>query len=258
MNTKRKKSAPDPELESTSTQGVDEPFTIHPVALKFPSLPEEERAELKESIRKFGQFDPIIVDPDTNQILDGRNRLEICQELGVKPKIARFDHLKDRVSPEEYIFDVNMKRRHLTTSQRAAIAAEFANMRQGTRTDLEPSDNCPEVSLEKASELLKVSRKSVSRAKKVKEEDPDTFAKVKSGGVSLNSAVNSVETNRAEQSQQRQKKLRSVPKYDHRKLEKDWSKFWSKFLARYQQGSWAEIRRFAQDAILAEMEERPS
>ena len=93
------------------------------------------------------------------------------------------------LTPEEFIFDTNMKRRHLTESQRAAIAAEFANMRQGERTDLEPSDNCPKVSQQKAGELLKVSSKSVSRAKKVKEKDPGTFAKVKSGDVSLNAAV---------------------------------------------------------------------
>ena len=179
-----------------STQSPACQYSVHPVALKFPPIPPDQYAELKESIRRYGQFDPIII-TDDGQILDGRHRYQACLELGIAPKTALFSMLdgaeKKKLTETEFIFDANMKRRHLTESQRAAIAAEFANMRQGDRTDLEPSDNCPKVSQQKAAELLKVSSKSVGRAKKVKEKDPATFARLKSGDVSLNAAVQSIE-----------------------------------------------------------------
>jgi hypothetical protein len=169
-------------------------YTIHPVALKFPELPPDEFEALKESIRKHGLFEPIIVNGD-GVILDGRHRYQACLELNRPPMMFNFADVKgaDNLSAEEFIFDSNMKRRHLSESQRAAVAAEFANMRQGERTDLEPCNNCDKVSQEKAGELLKVSRGSVSRAKKVKAKNPEAFNKVKNGEVSLNAAVKSVE-----------------------------------------------------------------
>jgi len=52
----------------------------------------------------------------------------------------------------------NIHRRHLSTRQRAAIAAELANMRSGHRTDL--GQNCPRsdpaISIEQSAELMQV------------------------------------------------------------------------------------------------------
>ena len=186
----------DPPQAETPPPPKQDEYTIHPVALKFPQLPPEEFAALKESIRTLGQFEPIIID-DSGAVLDSRHRYLACRELGIAPRIVKFVEVqgstKTTLTAEEFIFDSNMKRRHLTESQRAAVAAEFANMRQGERTDLEPCNNCDKVSQEKAGELLKVSRGSVSRAKKVKAKDPEAFAKVKVGDMSLNAAVKAVE-----------------------------------------------------------------
>jgi hypothetical protein len=193
-----------PKNSNSSADSVKKPapaqqgeYKIHPVALKFPPLPSVEFAALKESIRDFGQFEPIIIDGE-GVILDGRHRYQVCRELGVSPITTNFadfqGNAKVKLTAEGFIFDSNMKRRHLTESQRSAIALEFANMRQGERTDLEPSDKCPKVSQEKAGGILKVSAKSVGRAKKVKAKNPETFAKVKAGDISLNAAVKIVET----------------------------------------------------------------
>jgi hypothetical protein len=51
-------------------------------------------------------------------------------------------------------------RRHLNESQRAVIAARLANMRQGERTDLQPSANLQNVSQSTAAKLLNVSPQS--------------------------------------------------------------------------------------------------
>jgi hypothetical protein len=187
--------------DSQAQDGHDSPFafTIHPLAEKFPALSQKDFDELKESIRKYGLFEPIVAN-DKGQILDGRHRYKAITELGMvirhqdDPWLRLFEEEEEEgLTEERFIHDANMKRRHLTESQRSAIAAEFANMCQGERTDLEPSDNCPKVSQERAGELFNVSSKSVGRAKKVKAKDPETFAKVKAGGVSLNAAVKSVE-----------------------------------------------------------------
>ena len=169
---------------------------IHPSALKFPALSDEEYQNLKNSIKAHGLFEPIILGPG-GEIIDGRHRWKACIELGIEPFTSNFveqeDIATEKMSVEEYIFEANIHRRHLTESQRAAIAAEFADMRQGERTDLSPSDNCLKVGQRKAAELFKVSSKSVGRAKKVKAKDPETFAKLKSGNVSLNAAVKRLE-----------------------------------------------------------------
>jgi hypothetical protein len=47
------------------------------------------------------------------------------------------------------------------------VAARLANMRQGERTDLEPSANLPKVSQPDAAKLLTVSERSLRDAKAV-------------------------------------------------------------------------------------------
>ncbi|ARJ65140.1 hypothetical protein WV31_05435 [Magnetospirillum sp. ME-1] len=83
-------------------------------------------------------------------------------------------------------------RRHLTESQRAAIAAKLANMQQGARTDLEPSANLQSTSRADAAAMLNVSERSVNAAKKVQKADPALFAKVESGEVAVSSAERTV------------------------------------------------------------------
>jgi hypothetical protein len=59
--------------------------------------------------------------------------------------------------------------RHLNESQRAMVAGKLANMRQGERTDVQPSANLQKVRQDEAAELLNVSPRSVATAKKVQE-----------------------------------------------------------------------------------------
>jgi hypothetical protein len=61
------------------------------------------------------------------------------------------------------VISLNLHGRHLSESQRAMVAAKLANMRQGERTDLEPSANWQKVSIRRAAEILNVSERSVAR-----------------------------------------------------------------------------------------------
>jgi len=52
-------------------------------------------------------------------------------------------------------------------SQRAMVAGNIANMRQGARTDIKHRANLPEVSNAEAAAMMNVSERSVKSAKKV-------------------------------------------------------------------------------------------
>jgi len=90
----------------------------HKFADIFPMITGEELEQLKQDIKEHGLLQPIIL--FEGQILDGRNRFKACKEIGVNP--AFVDYKGDK--PLEYVISENLKRRHLTASQRAVIAVD--------------------------------------------------------------------------------------------------------------------------------------
>jgi hypothetical protein len=82
-------------------------------------MDEAELEELAQDIREHGLREPITLHPN-DQILDGRNRYRACLRAGVPP---RFVTWKDDGAPTSFVISLNLKRRQLTTSQRAMIAA---------------------------------------------------------------------------------------------------------------------------------------
>jgi DNA modification methylase len=68
---------------------------------------------LKNSISNKGLHLPIIINQD-NVILDGHNRLKICQELGIEPKFE-IKEFQDPLQEKEFIIEINLKRRHLNS-----------------------------------------------------------------------------------------------------------------------------------------------
>lgn len=79
---------------------------------KVPRLLPEERKLLKESIMINGQREEIIVN-QKGIILDGHTRFEICQELGIEPKIKVRQFL-NKEQEMDYVIDANLARRQLT------------------------------------------------------------------------------------------------------------------------------------------------
>src|SRR5689334_13996376 len=51
---------------------------------------------------------------DDGAILDGRNRFLACEEAGVTKRFRKFGDLKLKMSADQYAFEKNMERRHLT------------------------------------------------------------------------------------------------------------------------------------------------
>jgi ParB/RepB/Spo0J family partition protein len=91
---------------------------VHPVADLFPMLPDDELAELAESIGQRGLLHPIVVDAN-GRILDGRNRFAACQLAEIEPEFVTYRG----ADPDGYALAVNIARRNLTKGQIAMIAA---------------------------------------------------------------------------------------------------------------------------------------
>jgi ParB-like chromosome segregation protein Spo0J len=152
----------------------------HPACLLLPEMGEAEYRELVEDIRQHGQQQNIIVD-EHGVILDGRHRWRACQELGIQPWLTRRPGLSE-VEKVALVMCLNIHRRHLTTDQRAALAAELATMKSGTRTDLASiGARSPGLSDAQASKVMGVSERTVERAKRRMRADPEAHAKAKAG-----------------------------------------------------------------------------
>jgi ParB-like chromosome segregation protein Spo0J len=74
---------------------------------------------LKNSIRSKGLHLPLIINQN-NVILDGHNRLKICQELGTEPKLE-VKEFSDQSQEREFVIEINLKRRHLNSFQIAEL-----------------------------------------------------------------------------------------------------------------------------------------
>ena len=125
-------------------------FEVHPVAAMFPEFPPEEYANLRADIEAHGVRFPVVV--CGRWLVDGRTRLRACRDLDLEPPIRELDEGTDVV---EWIVSANVRRRHLSTSQRAVLAAQLADG-EG-------------VTLDHAAESLSVSRMSVARARAVRD-----------------------------------------------------------------------------------------
>ena len=91
---------------------------IHPLADTYPMLPEAEYRALRDSVANDGLQDPIARSSRTGEILDGRNRLRALDELGKRPRYVDVDG-----DPVVYILAQNERRRHMSPTQRLAVAA---------------------------------------------------------------------------------------------------------------------------------------
>ncbi len=182
---------------------------IHPLAELIPGMTDAEFADLKADIEANGQREPITI--YEGMVLDGRHRYRACEELGIET----FQKLYEGDSPATFVISLNVKRRSLTPSQRAAVAVEFLpeleaearkrkahpgnTNRLGPRSQSEKPN--PHRAREDAGDLVGVSGATVDRARRVKVRAPEIFEKVKSGEVSVRSADN----------QLRRKKPEAVP-----------------------------------------------
>lgn len=97
---------------------------LHRVARLFPDMTTQQFNDLVEDIRKNGQIEPILL--CSGKIADGRHRYKACNKLKIEAKTVRWEDVRPSkdASIVDYVISRNLRRRHLTKSQRAAIATE--------------------------------------------------------------------------------------------------------------------------------------
>lgn len=165
-------------VESTPPVGV----RWHEYADLFPWIEGPAFEELKADIAKNGVIEPIVF--LDGAILDGRNRYMAARALGIEyPRVEYSGN-----DPLGFVISVNLKRRHLTESQRAMVAAKLAKMPLGANQHTEGSENLPTQG--DAARLLNVSDRSIRTAKTVQEQGaPELVQAVETGKVSVSAAA---------------------------------------------------------------------
>jgi N6-adenosine-specific RNA methylase IME4 len=169
---------------------------FHEAASIFPLIQGDEFAELVADIQAHGLQEDITLHRD-GSILDGRNRYRACRTLGIDP---RFKTWKGTGSELQFVLSLNLRRRHLSTGQRAALGVDLlpafqeeARQRQrcgrgGILLPIKLSEAKGEAAAQVA-KLVMVSPAYVRRASALKSEFPDLFAQVRSGMLGLNEAM---------------------------------------------------------------------
>lgn len=167
----------------------------HPLANIFPLMEGQELDALVEDIREHGLREPIIITPDRT-ILDGRNRYRACLLSGAEPRC----HITNIPESEwaSYVVSLNLKRRHLTESQRATVAARLETMKHGRPG----KDANLHLSRADAAEMLNVSPRTVATAKKVIEDGAEELVEaVERGDVAVSAAAELVVLPKDEQAE---------------------------------------------------------
>ena len=184
-------------------------YEFHPFANVFPLLDGDDLGTLTEDIRENGQREPVIL--YDGKILDGRNRYRACVELGIP---AIFDHSKASNDEEALRESVsrNLRRRHLTPTQRALAGARLLPMFEEIareklvhcglnygakpgidyRTNQKPGAPVPQASDERdprardqAAAAVGAGARSVQSAKKVLNDAPDLVPALEAGHIQV-------------------------------------------------------------------------
>jgi len=176
---------------------------IHELANLIPHPSKEQRESLKEDIRLNGCLEAIIL--YEGKILDGRTRQGICIELGIKPKYKQYEF---KISPRAFVMAMGVYRRHLNSSQIAAIGvkellpeyeAEAHQRMQENAKRLNGNTNVvqmPPSTNGKSSELvakcLNISAKYIRDAKKISLEHPEFFQRILDGDLTITGAKSQI------------------------------------------------------------------
>ncbi len=183
----------------------------HPVASLFPLMGGQEFEDLVVDIDLHGVREPIWT--WQGQGIDGRNRVRALEEANVrredrgeKPWPLPKREWSGQGSLVAFVLSLNLHRRHLSTSQRALLAARSADMleeeaRQRRKSGQTlASDEAKGKSAAEAAKLTHTSTSSVERARQVlRNGSPSLVEAVQEGKVTVSRAASLAELPAEEQ-----------------------------------------------------------
>lgn len=187
--------------------GMAAKLIAHSAADVLPMMGDDEYAAFKADISAHGLREPIVL--HEGRIVDGRNRYRACRELNLEPTTTTWDAKGSLVS---FIASMNVHRRHLTSSQKAIIAAEYEPMfaaeakeRQhagkpanGTLANSLAKPSHSGRAAEQAAKATGTNRQYVTDAKSIKAKSPEIAAKIKSGELTIPQARKAVQNQERE------------------------------------------------------------
>jgi hypothetical protein len=183
-------------------------YEFHPCANFFPLLEGEEFQSLVDDIRENGLLQPGMM--YEGKILEGRNRYRACRVADVE---FRFEQYTGD-DPLGYVVSLNIKRRHLTTEQRAMLAAKLENLGHGGPRGQYANLHVAPMTRERTAALCNVSVRSVADARVVVDQaDPEFRERVEAGGIAIDNAALIVK----HVSPEKQRKLAKADNEDVRK-----------------------------------------
>ncbi len=166
---------------------------FHEVANLFPLIEGQAFDELVTDIREHGLQQPIWTYQD--KIIDGRNRYRACLEANVEPRYQEWDCKGSLIS---FAVSMNIRRRHLDSSQRAMIAvrslplyeAESAKRHGGDHKSEEYQDGKNSILISGASVGLAAkdfgtNEKYVQHAKDIMKHAPELEEHIANGTITL-------------------------------------------------------------------------
>jgi hypothetical protein len=104
-------------------------LSVHPVCAIFPTMNPGDLIDLQNDIQEHGLLNPVIV--HEGQVVDGRNRLNACLNANIDPVMQEWrDIYKGQQSLPDWIWSINVERRHLTDDQRVAAKVQFDGWKQ--------------------------------------------------------------------------------------------------------------------------------
>jgi N6-adenosine-specific RNA methylase IME4/ParB-like chromosome segregation protein Spo0J len=180
---------------------------LHKQAALVPDMTGEEYAGFVADVGEHGVLSPLEVN-SSGVVLDGRQRLRAARELALERVPVRIVKPADELL---YIVRAALHRRHLSASQRAALAVELEEFRRaearrnsGRRRSAEVATLPPQKgrTRELGALLVGVAPRTVQDAATVRDADPELFAQVKAGRIPVHRAAKRV---------RRERRLRALP-----------------------------------------------
>lgn len=133
-------------------------LTQHPLSAAFPAMAHADLEALSADIKANGLRQAIVT--LDGQVLDGWHRYQACVLAKVTPRTVPYDG----ADPVGFVLSLNLSRRHLTSSQRAAAIAACAEWAPEGRREgnMVPGTM---LTLDRAAKLAETSKSTVQHAK---------------------------------------------------------------------------------------------
>jgi N6-adenosine-specific RNA methylase IME4 len=163
----------------------------------IPPLAPEERTQLEQNILAHGCRDPLVVWHEGGVLLDGHNRLSICEAHGIEYRTVSIS-LPDRDAAADWMDANQLGRRNLTPDQASLLRGRRYN--RAKKAVGRPSDklgkSCPISTAEALSKQHGVSERTIKNdgqfaqaVEKIKAVEPGIERRVTSGDAPPRSAV---------------------------------------------------------------------